>query len=135
MRNGEKEEIKSILEDILDDKELVKENKIRKVVKEVIDNNEWYSNKELFERLEKLSEDLNQTQVYVRKYNNLMDKLIKTQELAEKNNTEIQKITSNQEGEEKAKEESKYNLELIISGIMMFVGVISLIVTVAVNLL
>ena len=135
MNNIEKEEVKQILKDILDDNQLVEEDNIKKVVKEVIDDSEWYSNKELFERLEKLSKDLNQTQIYVKKYNNIMDKLIKTQELADRNNTKINKLKSARKSEKQTKKGSRDNIKLIISTIMMFVGVISLMVTIAVNFL
>ena len=135
MNNIEKEEVKQILKDILDDNQLVEEDNIKKVVKEVIDDSEWYSNKELFERLEKLSKDLNQTQIYVKKYNNIMDKLIKTQELAERNNNKINKLKSARKSEKQTKKGSRNNIKLIISTIMMFVGVISLMVTIAVNFL
>ena len=135
MNNVEKEKVKQILKDVLDDNQLVEEDNIKKVVKEVIDDSEWYSNKELFERLEKLSKDLNQTQIYVKKYNNIMDKLIKTQELAERNNNKINKLKSARKSEKQTKKGSRDNIKLIISTIMMFVGVISLMVTVAVNFL
>ncbi len=43
------------------------------------DQEPWYTNKDLFEKLQKLSEELNETRTVVKKYNNLVEKLYRNE--------------------------------------------------------
>lgn len=54
-------------------------------------NNQWYSNKELFEKIVELQREMQETRAIIRRYNNLYEKVYNVQE-------RIQKIEAETEG-------------------------------------
>lgn len=139
MNDKEREQIRKILEQLLDKKELVRKKDLKLIVREnledLIEKREWYSNQELFERIESLSASLEETRQYVTKYNNLVKKATETKKQADKNRIELERLNASEESSNQLKDTIKSNIGLTISIILMLVGVGSLIFTIAINLM
>lgn len=139
MNDKEREQIRKILEQLLDKKELVRKKDLKLIVREnledLIEKREWYSNQELFERIESLSASLEETRQYVTKYNNLVKKATETKKQADKNRIELERLNASEERSNQLKDTIKSNIGLTISIILMLVGVGSLIFTIAINLM
>jgi predicted translin family RNA/ssDNA-binding protein len=57
---------------------------------------QWYSNKDLFEMMQELKDNLSETNTYIKKYNGLRSKLDSAYEKVEQNNDRVNKLEKNQ---------------------------------------
>ena len=59
-----------------------------------MEKEQWYSNKDLFEKIQKLSDELQETRQLVVKYNNLVEKLYRVEEKTEENTREVKNLAN-----------------------------------------
>lgn len=57
-----------------------------------MEKEQWYSNKDLFEKIQKLSDELQETRQLVIKYNGLVEKLYRVEEKTEENTREVKNL-------------------------------------------
>ena len=59
-----------------------------------MEKEQWYSNKDLFEKIQELSDELQETRQLVVKYNNLVEKLYRVEEKTEENTREVKNLAN-----------------------------------------
>lgn len=71
------------------------------------DNKPWYTNKDLFEQINELKQDMQETRTMIRKYNGLYDKVEEVKEDVTDVASDIAEIKAIQEGKSKVGEAIK----------------------------
>ncbi len=99
------------------------------------DNQEWYSQKELFEmllstneKLDKVATELEKTQVLIRDYNGLREGIWECRQAVEKVQQEVEALKSRVQGKEEGAKDTKTGLTMGAQTIITFVACIVAIV-------